>query len=174
MKAASRAWLGPTNEGPAVRVGPLRVDVRGAVLLEKCEITIRNYGSFPAQDVWTIAKLVVTQIPAKAQEAADAMPAQNTMHPRGIAVFPGSSGQIWERPGQVEPSDRILAKDGRDDFWVYVVGCVLYRDQFGERHHTTFVYGCPKRGTDPDVAFRLDPNTTVETSACIPAGGHIE
>jgi hypothetical protein len=161
MKTASRAWVGLSDERTPLEVGDLRIDGAGTVHVDGCAVWIKNFGDYPAQDVFTVTKLVLTQTPASAQKVAQRMRARYANHPKGTALFPGPSGRAPNWPSMVLPSGIIRIPNGGSTVNAYIVGCILYRDQSGERHHTTFVYQYFDRSKSLPVDLSVNPDTPI-------------
>lgn len=124
---------------------------------------IRNFGQGPATDVTVESKMLVAKLPiGQSKPVADVF--QLPDFDTGVALESATLG-----PGQVLHVDDLdLPSAIHVDEIPYLVGSIVYRDQFGYDRHTLFCFmrwPIPEsRRPDP-----TDPNTTkvrVQTGPC--------
>ena len=60
MRAASRPWVGLDIEQPALRTSPLVID-KDKTVHSVGSVVVRNFGNYPAQNVFAGVELMVTQ-----------------------------------------------------------------------------------------------------------------
>ena len=161
MKTGYRPWVGLDNEQPALQTGSLTIDKDGTIHAV-CSIITRNFGNYPAQNVFVGAELMVTQNMNSVHERERQLCAEHGPTNAGTLVFPGTNKVAWQWPLQVTKEQMIRNSGGGSQFLAFVVGCIFYSDQFGGLHHTGFVYRLQKPGTILGVAFEPSPNTTIE------------
>jgi len=172
MRLGSRAWVGLNDEGGTLRVGPLTINEQGTTLIEG-SVNVRNFGDYPAQDVYVLGRLVLSQKWASIEETEREILRRAADHPRGIVVFPGPSRLNFPLVSMVEPSQMIWVR--RDDgLWAFIVGCIFYRDQSGGQQHTTFAYQYQRRGSTLAVTFKPVPSAEVPAGVWVQCGGSVE
>lgn len=156
--AGARPFLGLAEEN-AIRADPLTIDAKGNVIAE-CVVTAKNYGTYPAQNVLPFCELLVLQgsiTPVHdriRQFCEEGWPAIG-----GSVLFQGRTNP-WKWNAFVANSQFI--RTGNDTtFFVFLVGCVRYRDRFKVDHCTAFAFKRNYVGTINTVSFEPTPNTTV-------------
>jgi len=161
MRIGYRPWVGLDTEQPALQTGHLMID-KDKTIHTVCSIVTRNFGNYPAQNVFAGAELMVTQNITSVHERERQLCAESPPGNAGTVVFPGTNKVAWQWPSQVTKEQMIRNPGGGSQFQAFVIGCIFYRDQFGELHHTGFTYRLQKPGTIFGAAFEPSPNTTVE------------
>jgi hypothetical protein len=160
FQAASRPWVGFDNEN-GLQTSPMIVDSEGNIRL-KVDAEVKNFGDFPGTNVYVGAELIITQeinsVLKKEQEMCSLI---NSTY--GYVLFPGKDELVWPFTFTVKPSQMIRNSRGDDsEFSAYIVGCILYRDQFKKFHYTGFSFRQQIPNTIKGAAFKPVPNSIVQ------------
>lgn len=161
MKIGYRPWIGLDNEQPSLLTGSLTID-KDKNISGFCRIVSRNFGNYPAQNVFAGAELVVTQNTDSVREREKKLCEDSIPANIGNVVFPGANKVAWSWPLHVTKDQMISIPEGGSQFSAFIVGCIFYRDQFEGLHHTGFAYQLKKPNSISSLAFEPIPNTTIE------------
>jgi hypothetical protein len=167
LRAQTRPWIGLET----VQSDPLTIDGRGWVATI-VRTRPKNFGNYPGAIYGcTFAELVVTDIEHGSKDIADRLDRLMTSklpsgHGPVTTIYP-STGRSCLNSTFVTPA-QIIGNSKENVLTAYLIGCILYTDQFGGTHHTVFSYWyqIPKE-IPQGVTFRLD-------SGSVPAGVWIE
>jgi hypothetical protein len=141
---AERAWLG-LDSAPRVEIVSLEHDKFQAVI----QIMGRNFGKGPALKVMSDMRIVTSGVDDNVQSSCHLIfpfvglkpkwpspfaPDESlSKHEWGQVVFPGQPfGNIGNYSG-----GNVVNVVGKE---AYVIGCIVYKDQFSEPHWTKFCY----------------------------------
>lgn len=140
---SERAWLG-LDSGPRIDIVSLEHDKFQAVI----QVMGRNFGKGPAFNAMIDSRIVTAEVDNNVQSSCNLMfpfvglkptwPGGSSdenmfKHEWGQVVFPGQPfGSIGNYSGGNVVN--VLGKEA------YVIGCIVYKDQFSEPHWTKFCY----------------------------------
>jgi len=158
LQMAYRPWV---NAEAAELVQPLQFPPNKRFYL-LVDVRLKNTGTAVASDGLIMSSAEPDYTPTlsktyrRACDSAREMKAvkeKNTPWETGFVLAPGNNLTVPVGMG----SDDITSEQvTRGQF--YVVGCVLYRDQFGMNHHTQFSFQPTGPVTDPAaIKFRIAP-----------------
>lgn len=145
LVAGERPWVGPTGR---IRVTASSIGKKG--LSAAIVVEIQNYGKAPAFRVLTDTNIVVSDLDRRVvmtcEELAPMVGRKTEM--RIATSDPNISARRWGQvlfPGApvtdgTELADTTTQVVGRV---AYVIGCVVYEDQFANQHWTRFCYETP-------------------------------
>ena len=132
-----RPWVGLDDDlSQAIQNGPLRLDKDGNAEIGY-KIIAKNYGTVAASNVWGAAELVVADdlnVALERQDAAcgDALVGKKEL---GMVLFQGKD-RIFS--GSTAITKVEIRNGGSSIVWVWLIGCIGYRDQFGYLYRTAF------------------------------------
>jgi hypothetical protein len=173
MKSGYRPWLGlaegraktsmQQSSSPGMLTTPLTIDAAGTAHIAS-SITAKDFGSYPAQEVILTATLKLAR-PDGGELPYDAAKKECTMgipaH-AGTAVFPQET-LTWAAVGSSFTKDQMKnARGNSPEFMAYMIGCIIYRDQYGCRRYTGFTYRLIERNSYDNVLFRPTPNSIID------------
>jgi len=127
IETGYRPWVGLDNEQPALKTGPLTIDKDGTIHIS-CSITTRNFGNYPAQNVFASAELMVTQNITSVHERERQLCTEQVPANAGTVVFSGTNKVAWQWPLQVTKEQMIRNPGGDSQCLAFIVGCIFYRD----------------------------------------------
>ncbi len=162
LRVSVRPWVGIVDEPGGLQTTPLTFDAQGNASI-RYSITVKNFSANAAQNVMTVAFLMVTEdleaIRAKQLEArGDNYVGKTDM---GFLLFPGRD-RLSVASASTFPRSQMVSKSYTGKFEAFLVGCVGYRDQFGAVYHTNFIYWLVEPSTNHPVEFDPIPNGTVQ------------
>lgn len=140
MKADQRAWIGLDNP-PRVTITPFNQrNVRQVI-----DVTIKNFGKGPALKVMSFELIVTSDLDNNVQSICNVLlpfvglkPTTPTFGDYGRMLHPGSvifpTQKITGGGGSVINFSDLIGKEA------YVIGCIVYQDQFSDPHWTKFCY----------------------------------
>lgn len=161
LRISVRPWVGITDEPGGLRTTPLTFDDHGNASIQY-SVTVKNFSNNAAQNVMTVAFLMVTEdldaIRAKQLEArGDNYVGKTDM---GFLLFPGRDRLFVASASRFERS-QMVSRSYTGKFEAFLVGCVGYRDQFGFVYHTNFIYWLVDPSTNLSIEFDATPGSTV-------------
>jgi hypothetical protein len=156
MQSESRSWVG-LDEAIGFYGYALTTDPNGTARTT-CQIVPKNFGNYPATILRVHAELVITQDVNAVMERMEAFHLKPKRSETGHILFPGTDKITKELTLSLPFSQRIPVASADDRFELYILGYILYRDQFGHHHHTRFAYRSENPNTDPPTTReRLSP-----------------
>lgn len=162
LRISVRPWVGIVDEPGGLQTTPLAFDGQGNASIQY-SITVKNFSNSAAQNVMTVAFLIVTEdieaIRAKQLEArGDNFVGKTDM---GFLLFPGRD-RVSIASASVFPRAQMVSKSYTGKFEAFLVGCIGYRDQFGVVYHTNFIHWLVDPRTSHPIEFDVIPNTNVQ------------
>lgn len=158
MQSQTRAWLGIVEEN-GLRADPMTLDSRNN-LNATCNITVTNYGNYPAQHLMPFCQLMVLQGNIqRVHEKIRELCRERTPTFGGSILFQGQK-DTWEWGATVTNSQMMRDAAG-GPFYVFLIGSITYRDQFDAAHCTAYGFKRNVPGRIDTVSFQLTPNTTI-------------
>lgn len=157
FQQTQRAWVGLDDSNQALTVGPIQFDANLTPLVGYAA-TLKNFGNYAAQNAFTSARLLLTdtlqagELERLQKKACDAQSDPMT----GDLIFPGrSKAPSYVSPGVSDPATSMTPRPMQ----AFLVGCVVYRDQFNNRWHTGFIYWLLDPQTARPVHITPSPNS---------------
>ena len=144
MESQTRPWIG-LDSPDGVRSTPLVI--KNNIAFVTIVLRPKNFGSYPGQSVWSAANLIVTNNMTVVHAAADQIWQASIPQKVGGTVFPGPGTVSWEWPSSA-------AIDSDDEMLAFIVGCIWYLDQFGQKQHTVSIHRLQVPDTIQGVVFR--------------------
>ena len=142
MKADQRAWVG-LDSAPHVAVSSLDHGKLRATI----GLVIRNFGKGPALKVMTDERIVTSNVDSNVQSSCNLVLPFVGIKPKGQVAFSGENifKHQWGAiifPNQPYFKGTNYESDSTDVIGkeAYVIGCIVYEDQFTEPHWTKFCY----------------------------------
>jgi hypothetical protein len=149
---SQRAWMGVNG---AVKIDSISTDQKGAKKVS-FTVLIKNYGNSVALDVGISAEVI---------DGLGAMDSASSESCKTAAVFSNlkdmthiqnlaaieipkdiSPGLIFQGDGSTHSFPDSVIQTGRVPIGLTIVGCIVYRDQFGKMRRTRLCYGEPGAG----------------------------
>jgi hypothetical protein len=157
-----RPWVGldDTKPGFGLDIKPLvRFNPDGKAFA-LYTIYIRLFGTSPAQDVYPIVHLVVTQNYTDVIAQQKIACSEYDQSPHGQILFLGSNPIIGQQSPTIPPvSAKFLPGREKESLSAWVVACIGFRDQFFNIWHTTYMYGFDDPTTHNAMELLFKPDT---------------
>jgi hypothetical protein len=164
-RVSPRPWVGLAPDVGLTTTGPLHIDAKGNISVA-CSIIPYNFGDKPARIVRCTTKLIVTQgLKIVRNEMVRLCLEPDPPKIKGAHhLFPGEDRVARYSSLLVPPEERHLMQGEPEppQFGAYIVGCIVYHDQFGDRHFTGFVFEYHHPEAPANVIFDPVPGTTIE------------
>jgi hypothetical protein len=165
LELSKHPWVGLDNAAGGLNLKSIVIDSNLTANVVGLP-AVKNFGNYPAQNVDVMAALVLfgshdssTSLEEKQDTVCSAY-----IDPRiGDLIFPNTT----HLPTEIVPAGpyQIPLSERGDTFHAFVVGCVIYKDQFGNVYQTGFEYlllNPGKPGTPTAMAtFPASPNISV-------------
>jgi hypothetical protein len=157
-----RPFVGPDEGADAIQNGTLHIDESGNVSMLYA-VRAKNYSSAPAMNVFSFANLVVgddlnTVYEQERNACTDAMIGKPDI---GYLLFAGKDRASDGFP--ISTSVSIRHHDGQTySFFVWLAGCIGYRDQFGFLYRTGFRYHMVDAVTGQPISWPGPPKGPID------------
>lgn len=161
MRQSQRPWIGPYRQVPLI-TGPIIIEDKGIHV--DYRMSAVNYGSFGANNVDFWAQLYIAQdISTIWKRSRDACTTSTGNPDLGRVLFPGQDTAMLNA-WPAFAMDTIPNKNAnppQQEYVVFLLACIGYRDQFGIPHHTGTIYRAVRPGTIENLAIQLTPNQSI-------------
>lgn len=159
MQSQTRPWVGLDADN-MVQADPLAIDANGNIRAT-CTMKVRNYGTYPAQHVLLSCEIMVLQGSiVRVQDRINDLCHERVPTFAGSVLFQGHT-DTWRWDASV-PKSQSLRDPGGGPFYVFLIGCINYRDQFDVGHCTAFSFKRNFKGTINTISFDPLPNTVIQ------------
>jgi hypothetical protein len=170
--AQQRPWVGFDEANGGLNLDSIMVDKNFRAIVTYAPV-LKNFGNYPAQRVNVTADLVLVgqhDNGPSLEERQDASCSPKNIAPGlGDLIFPN---QIHSPRAILPAAPYDIPESAREDsFQAFVVGCIIYKDQFDTVNQTGFVYwlldpgkpASPGQIATPTAVskFTLSPNTSI-------------
>jgi hypothetical protein len=149
---SARPWVGLDSE-PSLGLQTAAFGFNGKVASVMYQMQIKNFSNYVATNVYPSIVLVIIGnktfdlVPKATKEQC----ARYDRNPNiGGILFPGPAKLMKEGPTFPDPTFITEETTGLE---AWVIGCIGYRDQFGNNHHTAFVYWLVDPKTHEPLVF---------------------
>jgi hypothetical protein len=161
LRISVRPWVGISDEPMGVQTTPITFDEHGNATMQH-SITVKNYSSNAAQNIMTIAVLMVTEDLEAIKKGQQEISGDNFVGKTdmGFLLFPGKDRLANTSASRYERS-LMVSKSHTGKFEAFLVGCIGYRDQFGFLYHTRFIYWLVEPKSGLPIEFDAVPNSEV-------------
>jgi hypothetical protein len=162
LYAQQRPWVGLDFSNGGLNISGMNIDDKMQAGINYAA-SMKNFGSYPAENAVTFAQLVLLPLVPGGKGFVDIQVEQakacqmNIGEGTGETIFPNTSEPArgfwpsqWKIPQEPEGTQ----------FQVFVVGCVIYSDQFGARYKTGFSYWLLNPKLPPPHIVHFEPKPT--------------